>query len=422
MTATEPLGAEAAGTPRASPVPIAYLVSRFPLPTETFVARELTRVASDPRLDVRLFSLFPGSKDAPPEDAKPWVQKLEPGSVRGAMSGLAYWMRSSPGTLITAFAKVIRDYGRRPSVLARALVAAAEAAGHARVVERDGIRHVHAHFATYPALAAWLVGELTGASFSFTAHAHDLYVHQLGIARRARAAKFVVPISQFNRGFIAGIAGTDVTQHVIRCGIDLTKYRPRSSRLAGERSRVVMISSFRAYKGHWVLVDALASDPALNGVTAVLIGDGPLRPEIEAYAAARGVRSQLDFRGWVPEAEVRGLLADADVLVQPSVVEPSGDTEGIPNTLIEAMALEVPVVGTDVTGISELIEDGRDGLLVPAGDVGALAAALRATLEDPAGSRERAIAGRQKVARLHDGVAEAAALADLLAAAAGAEG
>lgn len=384
------------------PIKIAYIVSRFPLTTETFIARELAAVASDPRVEVSLLSLFPGGTTAVPEDAQPWTGKLITTSPLASVSALALWCFWSPRRLAAALAAVIWDYRKRPRVLPRALVTVFAALAHARVVRRKGISHVHAHFATYPALAAWLIARLTGSTFSFTGHAHDLYIHQAGIARRAREARFVAAISQFNRGFIAALAGTSVRQVIVRYGIHLEKYRLRQPPAAPHPPVVAMVSSFRGYKGHRVLIDALASDPSLRDVQVLLVGDGPLRPEIEQRAASCGVREQLQFLGWVPEVEVRQILLRADALVQPSVIAPSGDTEGLPNTLIEAMALGVPVIGTDVSGVSELIEHGRTGLMVEPGNAAALAHALRDVTTDLVSARQRAIEGRAKVERQHD--------------------
>jgi colanic acid/amylovoran biosynthesis glycosyltransferase len=392
---------------------IAYLVSRFPLATETFIARELTQVASDCRIHATLLSLFPGDATAAPEDALPWTTNLVTASPASSLFALLMWLCWSPGKLLCVIGAIVWDYRGQPSVLARALVTALAALSHARVVRQNRIAHVHAHFATYPALAAWMIARLTGVTFSFTGHAHDLYIHQMGVARRAQAARFVVAISQFNRGFVAALAGTRVRQVVVRYGLNLDRYQLRARPVARDGPCVAMVSSFRDYKGHRVLVDALACHPGLGELKIILVGDGPLRDEIEQRARALGVLAQLEFRGWVRDVDVRQILLQVDALVQPSIVAASGDTEGLPNTLIEAMALGIPVIGTNVSGVSELIDDGRNGLMVEAGNPAALANALLAVIADPGSAYQRVLEGRKTVERQHDLAVQSGLLVNL---------
>ncbi|MDQ3102329.1 MAG: glycosyltransferase, partial [Actinomycetota bacterium] len=242
---------------------------------------------------------------------------------------------------------VVSAYGRKPALLARALVTVGVAAAHARSLGALRVDHVHAHTATYPLLTAWLCHRLTGVSYSFTAHAHDIFVDQTFLRRRLAAAEFAVAISDHNRGFLAAFGGDRATPvHVVRSGIDLSAYRfqPRSPEPRGS-VRALSIGGLKDYKGHPFLLQALAgAGPELDRVSLDLIGDGPLREELEQLANGLGLRDRVRFHGALPEPAVTSLLADADMFVLPSVITTSGNTEGLPVVLMEALAAGVPVV------------------------------------------------------------------------------
>ena len=143
------------------------------------------------------------------------------------------------------------------------------------------------------------------------------------------------------------------------------------------------------------LIDALALLPPPLGARLVVVGDGPERAGLAARARERGLASRVAFRGRVSDAELQAAYRDADVLVLPSVVDARGDTEGLGVVLLEAMAFHVPVVASRLGGITDIVTDGKTGLLVPPGDAAALAAALRGLAEDRTRARRLAEAGHQ---------------------------
>jgi len=150
-------------------------------------------------------------------------------------------------------------------------------------------------------------------------------------------------------------------------------------------------------------------------VSVDLVGSGPLEASVKNLVLAAGLGDCFSFHGPQPEEVVRRMVARADALVQPSVVAPDGDMDGIPNALIEAMALGVPVVSTAVSGIPELVVDGVTGVLVRPGDPEALAAGIRRVIEDPEAARERAVAGLAKVGAEFEISSSAATMTRLLA-------
>jgi glycosyltransferase involved in cell wall biosynthesis len=403
-------------------VKLAYVVSRFPLVTETFILRELNAVADEPDLDVELFALFPSEPAMVHPAAQRWMTRAHRGSARTAVAGVAAWLVRRPLRLASCLATVVLAHRRRPDLLARNALAVAVAAGHARTVARLRVVHLHAHYATYPAVAAWVVHRLTGASYSFTAHAHDIYVDSSFLRRLLRDARFANGTSHFNRGYLTAHGdprGTPI--HALRYGVDLDAlpFAPRVPPAEGP-VRALCVASLQTYKGHRVLFEALAAERELARIRLDLVGDGPLRGELEARAAALGLADRVTFHGPRTEEEVARLLGEADLFVLPSIVDPdTAQMEGLPNALIEALAVGAPVVTTRLAGIPELVRDGRTGLLAEPGDPHGLRVALLRTLADPQDARARVYAGRLAVEAEFDLRTLGAGMAALLRAQAG---
>ena len=384
---------------------IAYVVSRFPLISETFIVRELDAVAARPGIEIELFSLFPG--DGPDvavhPAARPWIDRLHAGmDVEENLAAVLWWLRRRPARLLSTAAILARGHARRPRMLVRALATLLPAVAHARRIRGLGVEHVHAHFATFPALTAWVAFRLTGVPYSFTSHAHDLFVHQVFLGRKIRDARFLVTISEFNRRFLAQAAGAPPI-HVVHAGIDSGGYRARPRDLSGTRRlRALTVAKLQEKKGHAVLLEALAGAPELERLDLELIGDGELRAPLEAQVRRLGLEHRVRFLGALPQERVAERLDAADLFVLPSVIARSGQMEGIPVALMEALACELPVVATAMSGVPELVREGETGLLARPGSPEDLRAALVRTLADPAASAERAAAGRRLVAEEFD--------------------
>ena len=398
---------------------VAYVVSRFPHVSETFIVRELNAVSASEEIDVELFSLFAPVDPTVHPSAERWVAGLHRGGRRRALAGLAFWLRRRPVRTLSCVAAIVRAFRRRPALLARSLVAFAIGAGHAASIRRLRIEHVHAHFASYPALAAWTIWRLTGVGYSFTAHAHDIYVDRSFLARLLRDARFAVPISDYNRRLMERYDAAGTPLHVVHCGVDPDRYAyaPRTPPAAGP-VRVLCVASLQEYKGHRFLLDALARGGVdLDRVELDLVGRGELRGELEARAARLGLGDRVRFHGGLTEPEVAALLARADVFVLPSiVVRRTGFMEGIPVSLMEAMAVGVPVVTTRISGIPELVRDGVTGLLVEPEDPAALAAAICRVIGEGEALGPRLDAARALVEAQFDLRASGLAMGSLIAA------
>jgi colanic acid/amylovoran biosynthesis glycosyltransferase len=397
-------------------VRIAYVVSRFPQVTETFILRELNAVAGQPGIEAELLFLFPPIDPTVHPAARPWLDRAHRPTLGESLRALTRSMLARPIRTLSSIALIVGGYARAPRKLVRALVTIPLAAAHASRLRRIGVVHVHAHYATYPALAAWWCWRLAGIPYSITPHAHDIFVDQSFLGRKISEARFVIAISEYNRRFLAPFgAGRSAPIHLVRYGIEPSAYPFRARELhANGPVRTLCVASLQTYKGHAVLLTALARGGGrLRRIELDLVGSGELRQELERLAERLGLAARIRFLGARTENEVIEHLDQADLFVLPSIVDSEGSMEGLPNVLIEALACGLPVVTTRLSGIPELVIDGVTGALAKPGDPDALAAALKRVLDDPGAARQWAEAGRAKVEREFDIKDSSASLAAL---------
>jgi colanic acid/amylovoran biosynthesis glycosyltransferase len=381
---------------------IVYMVSRFPRTSETFIVRELDALARLGEFEVQLRSLFRSPDATVHGIAGEWTERVERPGTKAVLNGLLWALRRHPYALASAAATVLLEHARRPRILARALATFALACAHARELEEGGANtHVHAHYATYPALAAWICHRLTGIGYSFTVHAHDLYVDRSMLRRKIADARFVITISEFNRVLLDELNDRATPIEVIHCGIDTARYiyRPREIPPEGP-VRALCVASLQEYKGQRFLLQALAvGGPNVDRIRLDLIGEGPLEDELRQTASCLGIADRVRFLGARDETCVLRALSEADLFVLPSVVARNGQMEGLPVALMEALACGLPTVSTTISGIPEIVIDGVTGYLTQPGDVRGLHDALDEIIAEGAAAAKRASAGRQLVER-----------------------
>ena len=297
-------------------------------------------------------------------------------------------------------ARAVRLLGRSrtPPILAKNAAVVPKALWLARYARAAGAAHIHAHWASTSSTLAMLASEISGISWSLTAHRWDIVENNL-LATKARSACFVRVISEHGAGELRALVGdTGWRPWVLHMGVRLPADRRRAEP-PEPPLRVLVAARFVEKKGHVHLVDAVARLKERGiAVQVDLAGDGPLEPEIRRLVAERRLADDVRFLGTVPHARLVEELGGRrwHVSVVPSVVTPTGELEGIPVSLIEAMAVGVPTVGTETGGIPELLGGGA-GLLVPPGDPKALADALGGLAGDPARWAELADRGRARV-------------------------
>jgi colanic acid/amylovoran biosynthesis glycosyltransferase len=394
---------------------VAYLIKMYPRFSETFILAELLELERQgARLQV--FSL------KKPDDG---IFHADVARLRARVT----YLPESPLLAPRAFAAAHREvFGWDRRRYARALAAALrrrrfttlkhflQAGWIAVRLRAAGISHVHAHFASGPTAVALHLHRLTGISYSFTAHAKDIYIESVDrpeLAKKLRSARFAVTVSDYNREHLSRLAdGSRIVR--IYNGLDLERFSPNGA-APEEPPLVLAVGRLIEKKGFADLVEACARlrDEGRR-FRCRIVGKGPLRGALGRRIAELGLEGIVELAGPLPREALLDLYPRASVVVAPSVVGADGNRDGLPTVLIEAMALGVPVVATDVTGIPELVEHGRTGLLVAQHDPAALAAAIGRLLDDRAGAAALAAAGRERVERRFDLRANVAQLRELL--------
>jgi glycosyltransferase involved in cell wall biosynthesis len=406
--------AAVAGAARGAPRRILYVVSLFPCWSETFIVREIeTLVAAG--VDVRILSLKAPCEAMVHPDAERLLPRVRhPQAPPAAAAAHLRAVARHPGALLRIAARVMAKLAGRPSELARTLAAIARGVEHLGWIRDFDPDLIHAHWATYPSTVAWALADALGKPFGFTCHAHDIFVHDHLLKEKIEAAAVPVTISGYNVEWLVRHATPAARSRlrVVHCGVDV---RTLAFRAEGrEPGSILAVGRLDPIKGFEVLVDAIAELRRRGRpVRCRVVGEGPTGPALRARIARHGLSDAVELVGALPQGAVRELLHASSVFALPCVVAETGNRDGIPVALMEAMAAGTPVVSTRVSGIPELVEDGADGLLVPERDPLALAAALERLLDDPHLASRLAVAARAKIERQFDASAEARKLMGL---------
>jgi len=384
---------------------VAYILLWFPEASQTFILDEVNTLAQL-GLDLQVYTLYgerPASRVAGMSRVLAPVHRLGISRL-GLLLRDAVWLGRNGETRAASFlARVLRRRWRSLETAGEALWATLAGIHLARRFLADGIHHIHAPWADGPATAAWVAGHLSGLPFSFCAHAHDIYPPDGALAEKIVAAAFVRTVSRVNQDYLAAISPRSAGKVVrISYGAPLAG-ESRPPRPQKPPHRLLALGRFVPKKGFPVLLQAMG---ILAGrkldIHLTLAGDGPERPHLLALTRELGLTGRVAFPGFVPHRQVPELLRDADLFVLPCRIARGGDRDGIPNVILEALAHEVPVVGTDVSGLAEAIRPGETGWLVPPEDPAALARAIEEALRDPQEAQRRARAGRELVRREFD--------------------
>ncbi|MGH2498996.1 MAG: glycosyltransferase [Candidatus Limnocylindria bacterium] len=268
-----------------------------------------------------------------------------------------------------------------------------------------GIRHVHAHFASSATSVALYLHRLVGLSYSFTAHAKDIFidgVSQRDLARKIASARFAVTVSDYNLRYLTPLDSHGKLVRIYN-GLDLEQFtfaRCRRGSEGGDGAPPLILAVGRLIekKGFADLVHACAllRDNGLE-FRCRIVGSGELRDALDCLIGELRLSDRVSLDGPLPREVLLELLLHGDVFAAPCVVGGDGNRDGLPTVLIEAMARGVPVVSTDVTGVPELVQHGRTGLIVPQHDPVALAAALRRLIREPEEANRLAREARREV-------------------------
>ncbi len=357
--------------------PVLSVLARYPQISETFVEGELRELEAR-GVPVEAVALAPGH----PDPERPPVATVD------------YPADHSAGERLRAAARIAREH---PSATAAYLArerswpppnGRRRLRGLARIApwvpQARRARHLHAHFASEPTDIARLLARFSGRPYSFAGHATDVFQDPGALRENLAGATFMVTDCEYNRRHIVGVAPEHAHKvSVLILGADLDRFRRLSPYVA--EGPVVAVGRLVAKKGFTDLIAAAAlPEAALDGREVLIVGEGPERSALERQIAA--TRAPVRLLGALGNDSIRELLERAAIGVLPCVVGPDGDRDSMPVALKEAMALELPVIGTREVGLPELIDSDR-GRLVPPADPPALALAVGELLGMPSGDR-----------------------------------
>lgn len=400
----------------------AYVVSRYPYVSHTFIRREV-RALRDLGVDLHTATVRRADQEDLPspadrEEARTTYSIL-PASPWRLLAAHARAVRAAPIGYLTTFAEAIRRPRPSPRALLWQVFYFVEAILLWDWMRASNLRHVHAHHANVAGDLAMLAAAFGSRAsqhrwmWSFTLHGPtELYdVVETKLAQKVERADAVVCISDFARSQAMAVAPASVWPkvQVVHCGIDPDEFPPvrRPSR-AGRQFRVLTVARLEDRKGHELLLEALAElRHRGHDIALTVAGDGPARARIERRVSELRLEEAVTLLGAVDHERVGDLHAEADAFCLPSFAE------GVPVVLMEAMASGLPVIATRVMGVPELVEHEVSGLLVPPGRSDAIADALTRLMTDRASVAELGTAGRDRVLADFDIRDSAARLNDL---------
>lgn len=399
---------------------IAYLVNQYPKVSHSFIRREILAVeatgVSVSRFSIR--SLDTELVDAADKQEFDKTQFVLAAGGLGLLKNLLRVGVTRPRQFLKAARLTFKVGWKSERGMLIHLAYLAEACVLLKWFAEAEIQHVHAHFGTNSTTVAMLCHALGGPTYSFTVHGPEEFDKPAAIAltEKINQAAFVVAICSFGKSQL--FRWCDYKQwskiHVVHCGVDRTFLAQPYVPLP-RQPRFVCVARLSEQKGHLTLIEA-ASQLAAEGLQfkLVLVGDGPLRQQIEVMIAQLGLQNHVEITGWATNAEVRQQILDAQIMVLPSFAE------GLPVGIMETLALARPVISTYIAGIPELVEPGHCGWLVPSGSSTALAEAMKTALKTPLEELERmGKEGARRVAACHDVDIEAQKLVQLFQTTAG---
>lgn len=371
-------------------LPVAYVMPIFPKLSEAFVMREVTEMRRRELLSTVVTLKPPFEKTIHREARRvqtytvglPWI------SLPVLWENLAM-LAQHPWLTMSTFLQIVWMHRVNGIELGKMIGVWPKLPAFARILRRRGIRHVHTHWANAPAACGWAIARLARTTFSFTAHAHDIYRHQLALDRKIRLADFVATCTQRNVDHLSTLVEPHHAAkiHLVRHFLgDLPDYREVQPE---DPPVIISVGSLMSYKGFDLLLRAAAllRDQG-HPFRLVIIGGGRDEAELKALARELDLDGIVEFTGQLPQEEVFRRLAGASICCLASRATESGSEDNLPNVLVEGALFHLPVVTTRVGSILEFVCDDSVGYAVEPNSHEALAKPLGYLLEHPEWRRE----------------------------------
>ncbi len=389
-----------------NPPKIAYVLLWFPLASEMFIFREI-RNLQDMGLPISVYSLYgPARKGLSREmlAVSRDVARLGAGAIPDMFRDILAWRRRRPEVAARLWRTIPWRRWSCLEVAGENLWAFFVGFRLATLMAADGVTHVHAGWANGPATAAMVAASLLDVPFSFSGRAGDIYPQDGALADKMRLACFAHTNNRANVDYLAGFAANGDARkiHLVYNSLTLSSREKAAVRMQPPY-RLLAVGRFCRTKGFDVLLRAcrILKDDGFP-FTLTLVGSGFQAPRLEWLRRRFGLASRVRLPGFVSHDRITELYAASDIFVMPSVIHKTGDRDGIPNVIMEALSHCLPVVASDISGIPEVVVDGRTGRLVPQRDPAALARAVKELAADRDKAVAMAEAGRERVLRMFD--------------------
>jgi colanic acid/amylovoran biosynthesis glycosyltransferase len=356
----------------------AYLFERFPSFGQTFCYREVAELARQ-GVNSPIFAIR-NPKGEPPQD---WDQRIvERVHYLPGEEQLLREVRqaSKKGKLTEEVISALDEWGRRTDFLR--LYQAVYVGSR---LQEIGIRHVHAHFAGMAARTAFWIGKFFPITFSFTAHANDIFAprdFEIGLDKLADATRVIITETDYAEKFLRErFPDRGDRIHRIYNGLDLAPFARAD--FSSVPPLIVAVGRLIAKKGFADLIRACRSLMERGkSFRCEIIGEGTLEEELREQIAQLDLQGCVELPGAKPQHEIREHLAAATAFVLPSVIDPDGGMDNLPTVIMEAMAAGLPVISTVIGGIPEMVIQNETGFLVPPGDASALAGAIERLFDE----------------------------------------
>lgn len=387
---------------RNSKLRIAFILSQFPCYDEMFILREIYALSK--KEDILIVSLK-NAKDPVVHDQ---AAELLPKTIYVPyfFSDLIFWSHlktliAKPFVYLRALLGLISGNLKNPEFLFKSLLFFPKAVYLAQRLKQEGVTNIHAYWATYPASVALIISELSGIPYSFTGHAHDIYLDTTYLRQKMMRAAFITTCTQTNKEHLMKVAPLYSERRILvnYHGLELNQFYV-NGKARNKTFQILSVGTLNSHKGFQYLIQALAhlKEKGLQ-FNGTLVGGGPLESELKKQISALQMEPYIKMTGPLKQSDVLSLYKAVDLMVL--MAQPEWHW-GIPNVLIEALAAKTPVITTQFGSVHELVKDQETGLIVAPKDSQALAAAMDRLYHNDVLRRELAEAGYQIVAQRFD--------------------
>ncbi len=382
---------------------IGHLDKMFPLLTATFVYREIQALQAS-GIHIQTFSIWKPKLDDLSNEAKGFLNNtfyiFPINWLRFILIHITYFI-NRPRNYISILWKYVFEKQKTFKSILRMFFHFCEAVYLAKEIEDKNIKHLHSHFANNSTTIAMVISKLIGISFSFTAHANDIFADQILLKEKIKSAKFIITISNYNKTFLFNILPEHKILkkiHIVRCGIDTFRFSSSGFYNFKQKPTILSIGRLVEKKGFPYLIKTckILVDKNID-FQCIIVGDGPQKSYLKQLIKKNNLSKIVTLAGVIFQENIINYLTKTDIFVLPCIQGKDNDMDGIPVALMEAMAMKIPTISTCISGIPELIKNMETGLLVPPKNELALANGIKILTENIELRRKLGEAGRKCV-------------------------